>query len=77
MTDVQSVIRIVNAGLKVLTHRVVTLLVLLLTFALYAWCLLDPNWPRIVAASLFALFGLAIGRPIEERKQHEQDEIPH
>lgn len=69
--DLRGAIVVVNAGLKVLTTRLHALLVMLFTFALFAWCLLDPNWMRIVSASLFALFGLAIARPVEERKQSE------
>lgn len=73
--DLRGAIIVVNAGLKLLTHRIHALLVMLFTFSLFAWCLLDPNWMRIVSASLFALFGLAIARPVEERKENES-QIP-
>lgn len=37
MTQISDVIRAVDVGLTVLTHRVLTLLALLMTFGLFCW----------------------------------------
>jgi hypothetical protein len=45
----------VRVGLAVLTARLVLVLTLVLTFALFAWAMWDPTYPRIGCATLFAV----------------------
>lgn len=75
-TNLPMAIKVVHTGLRLLTSRLITVLVLLFTAGAFAWCLYDPRWERIVAASLFALFGLAICRTEGKEKENEQVQVP-
>lgn len=44
-----------RVGLAVLSARIVLLLALFLTFALFAWAMALPTYERIACATLFAL----------------------
>lgn len=44
-----------TTGLRVLSARLVLLLSLLLTFAIFCWTMYDPTWNRIAAASIFGV----------------------
>lgn len=50
MTDLA---RVVDAGLTVLTHRVLTLLALLASFGLFCVAMSDPTWLRLCVAGAF------------------------
>ncbi len=43
-------------GLEALSLRVLMVIALLLNAGIFAWCLIDPRWERLVAASVFAVF---------------------
>ena len=45
----------ISTGLRVLSARVVLLLTLGLTFALFAWAMWMPTYERIAAATIFAV----------------------
>jgi len=45
----------IRVGLAVLSARVVLLLALALTFALFAWAMYDPTTNRIACATIFAV----------------------
>lgn len=45
----------VMTGMRVLSARAVLLLTLLLVFGLFVWSMVDPTWPRIAAATIFAV----------------------
>jgi hypothetical protein len=45
----------ISVGMRVLSARVVLLLAMLLTFALFAWAMAVPGWERISAATVFAV----------------------
>ena len=51
----QLLVLYVSTGLRVLSGRVVLLLTLLLTFALFAWAMAMPTHERIGAATLFSV----------------------
>jgi membrane protein YdbS with pleckstrin-like domain len=56
MTDQTQLLALyVKVGINVLSARLVLLLALALTFGLFAWAVVDPTWPRITAAALFAV----------------------
>lgn len=46
----------IRLGLEALSLRMLMVLALLLNAGLFAWCLLDPKWERLVAAAAFAVF---------------------
>lgn len=60
--------RVVNAGLKLVTFRLEVLLCVLLVFAAFAWCVYQPDPLRIIAATLFALFALAVIRSTQPKE---------
>lgn len=43
-------------GLEALSLRMLMVLALLLNAGIFAWCLTDPRWERLVAAGLFSVF---------------------
>ncbi len=45
----------IRVGLAVLSARLVLLLALALAFALFAWAMYSPDWPRIAAATIFTV----------------------
>lgn len=45
----------ISAGIKVLSARIMLLLAMLLTFALFAWAMAMPGYERIACATIFAL----------------------
>lgn len=45
----------VRVGLTVLSARVVLLLAMALSFALFAWAMYLPGWERISAATIFTV----------------------
>lgn len=56
MTDQSRILLMyVTVGLQVLSARLAMLLALVLTFSLFVWAVVDPTWPRITAAALFAV----------------------
>ena len=53
--QLRSVMLFINAGLKVLSVRIVMVLTLFMTFSLFAYVVYDPEWQRVAAATLFAV----------------------
>jgi hypothetical protein len=45
----------ISTGLKVLSARLVLLLTLAMTFALFCWGCYDPTWQRIACVTVFAI----------------------
>ena len=45
----------IRVGLAVLSARLVLLIALALTFALFAWAMYLPGWERIACATIFAV----------------------
>ena len=66
---IETVIRTVNLGLKLVTFRLEVLLLSLLTCALFAWAVYDPSALRIVAAGLFGLFCLLVMQLTKEKRR--------
>ena len=60
--DLGIAIRTVELGMAVLRPKVITIGCTLLTFALFAWAMAEPDLQRIATASIFALFSLAVMR---------------
>ena len=50
----------VRVGLEALSLRMLMVLALLLNAGIFAWCLYDPRWERLVAAGVFALFSYCL-----------------
>jgi len=73
--QLQVAARVVNAGLKLVTFRLEVLLCVLLTFAGFAWCVYQPDPYRIVAATLFAIFALAVIKSTQP-KEVKREIIP-
>lgn len=46
----------VRIGLEALSLRLLMVLAMLLNAGIFAWCLIDPRWERLVAAGAFAVF---------------------
>ena len=46
----------VRIGLEALSLRLLMVLALAANAGIFAWCLSDPRWERLVAAGMFALF---------------------
>jgi Ca2+/Na+ antiporter len=72
--ELVALIRPVNAGLKLITFRLEVILLSLLTCGLFSWSVYDPQPYRIVAASIFALFCLAVMRTT--KVSHAQESLP-
>jgi len=74
--EVIALIRPVNAGLKLLTFRVEVAMLCLLTCGLFAWSCYDPSLVRVLAASLYALFSLAIIRNTHPQVTYAEGSLP-
>lgn len=46
----------VRIGLEALSLRLLMVIALLLNAGIFAWCLWEPRWERLVAATVFAVF---------------------
>ena len=53
--QVKYLLRFIKAGSTVLSARIAMLLALILTFALFAWCMILPDVWRFATAKTFAL----------------------
>lgn len=62
---------IIRIGLRVLTDRMLTILSLIMTFALTCWVMWQPTWERQATAAFFAVF-VFIPCIVKERKSHEK-----
>ncbi len=54
MSDLNEMAALVNRGIAILNYRVLNLLALLMDAFLFGWAMLQPEWQRILCASLFA-----------------------
>ena len=51
----------VRSGLRILSGRIISVIALTLTSAIFAWTIwADPTWPRIAAAALFGLVAIVL-----------------
>ena len=50
----------VRIGLEALSLRLLMVLALLLNTGIFAWCLFEPKWERLVAACVFAVFSYCL-----------------
>lgn len=48
------------SALKILTRRIVAIVVLLEIFSLFVWTMLEPDWLRLFTASLFTVASIAL-----------------
>jgi hypothetical protein len=59
MTDgnlqIKTLLLYIRVGLQVLSARLVLLVALALTFVLFCWAMYLPDYPRIAAATIFAV----------------------
>jgi hypothetical protein len=46
----------IRVGLEALSLRMLMVLAMILNAGVFAWCLWDPRWERLVAAGAFAVF---------------------
>lgn len=53
--EVDAVIRFAQAGLRLLSERVLTLLALAGCVSLFWWAMLYPDWMRLAGAGAFAV----------------------
>ena len=53
--QLELIVLYVETGLRVLSARLVMLLTLSLTFALFCWAMYEPTWNRIAACTIFAV----------------------
>lgn len=56
MNDVEILLKIVTNGMRVLSTRIVMILTLLMTFALFGYAMWQPDYLRLACATAFALF---------------------
>ena len=54
--QVKALMMFINAGMKILSTRIILGITLLLVFSLFAWAMLEPTHERIGIATIFALF---------------------
>lgn len=52
---ITDIARAVDVGLTVLTHRLLTLLALLMTFALSCWAMSEPTWLHFLTSGAFGV----------------------
>lgn len=71
--QVKALMLFLNAGIKVMSARLVLLLSMLLSFALFAWVMAEPEPLRVAAATLFALLVfLPVVRLDQKQAEHRQ-----
>lgn len=55
-------IQIVRLALSIIGERLLTVLALLLVFAMGCWSMYEPQWERLVALTVFAIFTFLVLR---------------
>lgn len=53
--QVRSLLLFINAGVKILSARILLFVALLLTFSLFAFVMFAPTYERILLATIFAI----------------------
>jgi hypothetical protein len=61
MTVLSELATVVDVGLRVLSHRFLTLLALIMTFALFSWAMIQGSWIHFAIAGAF---GVVIFLPV-------------
>jgi hypothetical protein len=61
MAILSDLARAVDVGLTILTYRILTLLALMMTFALFSWAMVQGTWIHFAIAGAF---GVAIFLPV-------------
>jgi uncharacterized membrane protein len=75
MASLSELARAVDVGLTVLAHRVLTLLALLMTFALFCWAMFQGSWIHFAIAGAF---GMVIFLPVlAAQASRAKLEAPH
>jgi uncharacterized membrane protein len=73
MTSNYSLLAVVNIAVRVLNHRLMALLTLMMTFALFCWAMYLGDWLRF---SVAGAFGFTIFLPVlwkgENRDENSQ-----
>ena len=74
--QVRALMLFLNAGVKVLSARLILILTLFLGFSLFAWSMADPTHERIAIATLFSVLVFlpvirADSKAVEARKAVE------
>ena len=62
---------VVNIAVRVLNHRLMALLTLIMTFALFCWAMYLGDWLRFAVAGAF---GITIFLPVLWKGEHRDDE---
>ena len=77
MTVLSDLTRAIDVGLTVLTHRLLTLLALFMTFGLFSWAMTLGTLVSLITAGAFGLIiflpVLAVDRRPEARYAREED----
>jgi len=75
MTNLSDLANMVHAGLTILTHRILTLLALIMSFGLYSWAMVQGSWIHFAIAGAF---GVGIFLPVlVSAGNRAQPEAPH
>ena len=68
--DVKFLINFLASGTRVLSSRLLLILTLLMTFGLFIWCMIQPDYWRLGAATIFALMVFLPIRSIDSKEKH-------
>jgi hypothetical protein len=55
VVDTEHLVLLVNLGMRVLSHRVMTVVGLLLNAGITGWAISSESWVRLAGAALFAV----------------------
>ena len=69
MSDAAFILRFIETAYLVLSVRVLLIFTLILCFALFAWAMVEPDYPRIVIATIFSILVFLPVRQLEVKKE--------
>jgi len=77
MTDFDAafVIKFINAGIKLLSARLLLIMTLLLTFSLFAWTMYQPDYWRLACATIFGLIVFLPIRALDAKEKEKNNEV--
>lgn len=55
MSDAAFILKFIATAYQVLAVRVLLIITLFLSFSLFAWVMYEPDYPRILTATIFAV----------------------
>lgn len=67
--DYAFLLKFLNNGMRILSTRLLLIVTLLMVFGLFVWCMIQPDYWRIGAATIFAVLVFLPIRAIDSKEK--------